>query len=61
MEYKEQTVGQTMDSAAVYVCATLTAEAWRYDASRYTGTRREMRVRKAEKFERIAKEAEARG
>lgn len=33
------------------------ANGWRWDAERYLGSRREMRIRKAERMERIATEA----
>lgn len=33
------------------------ANGWRWDAERYIGRRREMRIQKAERMERIARDA----
>lgn len=33
------------------------ANGWRWDAERYLGSRKEMRIKKAERMERIARES----
>lgn len=44
----------SMDPASVWVALLLSAEAWRRDAARYTGWRRDWRLTKARALERRA-------